>query len=281
MATWHPPIPAAKLYSEPALKLGPALAMLIWCYDGIQRDGTIEIRLESVQQELNVSYRTIKEWWKLLKAGPFFCELIDKGKKGWVVRMADDWVDWHVMSNNYPRQGRNSALEEENTSSSRPDEGQESALDAAQGPVKARSRPDEGRNSALEEPAYKEDHHDQESERVGGNSKHAPPHSPFVLAYFSTYPSETLSADQIDEIDKRITDLKRWKQALRYWSTNGHRSRSIGKICDRYDEEGTQNGHRPAGRAPPVAAQPWKPAEGALSGAALQEAIAARTKKRE
>lgn len=96
----------------------------------------------------------------------------------------------------------------------------------------------------------------EKKEREGDTPKQAPPHSPFVLAYFSTYPDETLSTDQIAEIDRRVTDLKRWKRALHYWSTNGHRSRSIGKICDRYDEEATgKNGHRPIGRAPPVIAQ--------------------------
>lgn len=125
----------------------------------------------------------------------------------------------------------------------------------------------------------KKDKEKKEREREVGDSQQAPPHSPFVLAYFSTYPNETLSADQIEEINRRVTDLKRWKRALHYWSTNGHRARSIGKICDRYDEEAAgRNGHE---RGPPIPVQPWKPPEDALSGQALKDAIAARTKKRE
>lgn len=285
MATWHPPIPAGKLYSGPAIKLGSALAMLIWCYDGIQRDGTIEVQLEQVQHELGVSYRTIKDWWRLLKSGPFFCEQIDRGRRGWVVRMADDWIDWHVMNNNYPRQGQSSAPQEQ---VSRTDEGQESALEERQGPVKAPSRPDEGRNSALENSAYKVLHDDQNPERVGGKSKHAL--SPAVCLYFEFYPGETLSARQIAEIDRRITDLKRFRRALEYWTANRHRAQSIGKICDRHDEEATgppgatgtpgKNGHRMAESRP--ALQPFispTPPDTKPTGESIKAILEARKQK--
>jgi len=171
MATWHPPIPAGKLYSEPALELGPALALLIWCYDGVQRNGVIEVSLDQAMREIGKPYRTIKDWWKALRSGPFFSELRDCGRKGWVARMADDWLDWHIMERNYPQfEGRNSALEE---NASKPGEGQDAALENAQGPLKARSRPDEGRNSALEGPAYKVLHDDQESKRESENHDNA------------------------------------------------------------------------------------------------------------
>jgi hypothetical protein len=61
---WHPPIPSGKLYSPDALTLGPALALLIWCYDGIQRDGTVEIRLDRAAEDMQVPYRTVRNWWQ-------------------------------------------------------------------------------------------------------------------------------------------------------------------------------------------------------------------------
>lgn len=143
---WHPPIPAERLYSPDALDLGPALAMLVWCYDNIERDGRVEIQLNKLAVEFGKSYRTIKDWWSALRAGPFFCEQIDRGKRGWVVRMSEDWVDWHVMANNYP---------------SRPNEGRNTALENGQVPVKSPSSPDEGQNIALESSAYKVLQHDQ------------------------------------------------------------------------------------------------------------------------
>lgn len=161
MGAWHPPIPAKKLYSKDALDLGAGIALLIWCYDGIERDGHIDIELNTLTAEFGVSYRTLKEWWAALRDGPFFHKKEDRGRRGWRVWLADDWIDWHVMGNNYPAtQGRNNALED---ACSSPAEGQEIALDPAQVPLKSRSSPAEGQNVALDDRVYKVDHHDQES----------------------------------------------------------------------------------------------------------------------
>lgn len=263
---WHPPIPASKLYSEPALKLGPALALLVWCYDRINRDGTIEIKLESAATDIGKPYGTIRDWWRMLREGPFFSELTDKGRRGWAVRMDRDWIDWHVMGNNYPVNAEMSAPSQRRNVSAN---GFESSVTVASTRRDSRDVSDEGS-------AYKVLQDDQ---NPGGERKQSEAHSPAVKIYFEFYPNETLDANQIEEINKRITDLPRWKKALRYWTANKHRPRSIGKICDRYDEEA--NGHKPTERAPPVPTQTWKPPDDALSGAALQEAIAARTKKRE
>jgi hypothetical protein len=102
MGQWHPPIPAGKLYSEDALRLGPGIALLAWCYDNVGRDGTIEVHLEEVAVTIGKPYGTIRGWWRLLREGPFFRKQTDKGKQGWIVWLADDWLDWRVMKNNYP-----------------------------------------------------------------------------------------------------------------------------------------------------------------------------------
>lgn len=159
MATWHPPIPAKKLYSKEALDLGAGLALLIWCYDGIERDGHVDIELNKLTAEFSVSYRTMKDWWAALRDGPFFRKKEDRGRKGWRVWLANEWIDWHVMGNNYPDvEGQNIALEQN-------DEGPLITLEELEVPLKSRSSPAEGQNIALENSAYKEDQHDQKSER--------------------------------------------------------------------------------------------------------------------
>jgi len=118
-------------------------------------------------------------------------------------------------------------------------------------------------------------------EPLGGERNEAP-HTPAVMLYFEFYPNETLNARQIAEINRRITDLKRWRRALEYWTANSHRPQSVGKICDRYDEEATgppgrqQNGHRPIGRAPPALSA----STNALDGTLTPEETAARIKAR-
>ena len=154
---WHPPIPSGMLYSDAALQLGPGLAMLAWCYDNVQRDGSIEVHLNTAASDIGRPYGTIKDWWKMLRAGPFFCEQLDRGRRGWVVRLAEDWIDWHIMTNN---QGRDVSLKEQASS---PSEGRNISLEDRQVPVKSPSSLGEGRDVSLETAAYKEDHHDQES----------------------------------------------------------------------------------------------------------------------
>jgi hypothetical protein len=55
MGTWQPPIPAGALYSKAARQLGPAIALLGYCYDLIQRDGTLELRLKDAAGDMEES----------------------------------------------------------------------------------------------------------------------------------------------------------------------------------------------------------------------------------
>jgi len=234
---------------------------------------------------MGVSYRTIKDWWRLLKDGPFFCEQIDRGRRGWVVRMADDWVDWHVMSNNYP-EGQKSALDEEKELPSRPAQGQENDLENRQGPVKAPSRPDEGQKSALETPAYKEDHHDQESGGVGKNQnqyKSAP--APFFqkLAEMCSIPIALASPKQkadLGEVATALCSIGATVEQLDafaswWWSGSNWRTRKAKERGDKPEaprprevqqEWGNAvlpaaNGHKPTGRGPPQPTAPAIPAD--------------------
>lgn len=271
--SWHPPIPAGKLYSEPALTLGPALAMLIWCYDGIQRDGTIEVSLERAAGETGKSYRTIKDWWRALRNGPFFSEMRDCGRKGWIVRMADEWLDWHTMERNYPQlEGRKAALE---GGVSRTNEGQSIALEDAQAPLKARSRPGEGRKAALEGSAYKVLHADQESERESDQHDNADaslslvkrqsgkePLHPAVALYRNAWPDIRLTSKQEaiirDVVGDRAEHLECWREVIRDYELSPQwkpenlgnmRERLDRKIADRANK--ANNGGAANGRPPP------------------------------
>jgi len=245
---WHPPIPAGKLYSEPALTLGPALALLIWCYDGIQRDGTIEVSLEQATEEIGKSYRTIKDWWKTLRAGPFFSELRDCGRKGWIVRMADEWLDWHTMERNYPHtQGQDVALEGDLSSSVK---GRLIALNGAQGPLKARSRPAQGQDVALENAAYKVLMSDQESESHGeceDQDRTVRTPTPAIEAFYAEYPNIRLSEKQIQDICSTATDLTAWRQLLKRWRANQYRPR-LGNILDAYEKEQARHSREQSSR---------------------------------
>lgn len=148
MPKWVPPIPTEQLYSAPAMGLGAGLALLVWCYDGIERDGTVRIDLGVAAGALGRPYRTVKEWWRLLREGPFFSSVRDRGKLGFVVTFDRDWIEWRVLETNYPPTE---------------DEGQPGvfdgvspeALSPVQGPVKGASSPDEGQPGVFDAPAYK------------------------------------------------------------------------------------------------------------------------------
>lgn len=102
MASWQPPIPAGALYSPDAVALGPGLALLAWCYDQVERDGSLLISLERAAAELGKPYGTVRDWWKGLKGGPFFAEITPKGRQGWLVRFTPRWLDWRLLQHNYP-----------------------------------------------------------------------------------------------------------------------------------------------------------------------------------
>lgn len=147
MAPWQPPIPQGALYSKPARELGAALPLLAYCYDQIERDGWFTLSLKDAAGEMDESYQTIKRYWWALKAGPFFCETIDRGRYGWRIRFKDVWIDWRILNNRSP-----------DDRFSRSDEGTKTDLEApntgAQGHVKVTSRSDEGTKSDPQSNVY-------------------------------------------------------------------------------------------------------------------------------
>lgn len=156
MATWQPPIPAGALYSKPARQLGPALALLAYCYDLVQRDGWLEIVLKDAAGDMDTDYRTMRRWWADVSAGGFFREVIDRGRHGYKVRFKDGWLDWRILQARQPKEFKET---------SRPNEVSDVSLENDEGQIKAKSRPNERSSVSLEATAYKDDIHDHESDR--------------------------------------------------------------------------------------------------------------------
>lgn len=248
---WHPPIPTGRLYSGPAIKLGPGLALLMWCYDHVERNATIEIKLEKAAADIGKPYGTIKDWWKLLREGPFFCEQIDRGKRGWVVRMSDDWLDWHVMKNNYPDEGgnvnHNGALNE----TSPDDESRNVSFEDVQGPVKDPSRTRQGRNVSFEHSRNKVLHEDQNPERERGTRTPAPKSEHPGIALYTSITGLIPEKFSAERIVNEITDLARWERAIKDWLSSGFKPINVKGMLDWYHGKGKhqQNGHA-AIRAP-------------------------------
>jgi hypothetical protein len=158
MATWQPPIPSGALYSKPARDLGPALALLAYCYDLVQRDGWLDIVLKDAATDMEEPYQNMKRWWSLLREGPFFAEAIDRGKKGWRVRFKDVWIDWRILKAR-PVKDFSSTDEVPQTILENP----ETPHTNGQVQIKYKSSTNDGSEMVLEQSMYKEDQHDQKT----------------------------------------------------------------------------------------------------------------------
>jgi len=97
MASWQPPIPAGALYSKPARAIGPAIALLAYCYDLVQRDGWFDLSLKDATADMDEHYPTIKRWWQLLADGPFFAAIENHGRRGMRVQFKSVWIDWRIL----------------------------------------------------------------------------------------------------------------------------------------------------------------------------------------
>lgn len=85
---------------------------------------------------------------------------------------------------------------------------------------------------------------EKEKKERGGETQ---ARTPAVQAYFSIYPSQTLDADQIAEINRTVVDIPKWQEVLRYWKMSGYRAQSIPKMLDRYSSGASVADDRPGG----------------------------------
>lgn len=143
---WVPPIPGGKLTSKPVRDLGSAVVFLHWCYEAVRRDGTIEFQINDVAGYLEESYYTVRKWWSLVKDGPWFAEVTDRGKLGFRVRMADDWIEWRIFN-----------------SPSSNDQMHDYAFQSDEIVVNSFSNENEMPNRVFQAPAYKVLHDDHEA----------------------------------------------------------------------------------------------------------------------
>jgi len=97
MASWQPPIPAGALYSKAARALGPALPLLAYCYDMVDRDGCVKISLHTAASDMDEPYPTIKRWWSMVESGPFFAEVKKLGRNGMQLKFKTVWIDWRIL----------------------------------------------------------------------------------------------------------------------------------------------------------------------------------------
>jgi hypothetical protein len=150
MAKWQPPIPAGALYSKAARAIGPALPLLAYCYDLVQRDGWLDLDLTEAAGDMEEPYPTVKRWWKVVKDGPFFCEAIDRGRRGWRVKFRPVWIDQRILST------RPMAAEPSSTTqgSEMILEGQKEETQELEGNFKDISRTNEGSEMILENNVY-------------------------------------------------------------------------------------------------------------------------------
>ncbi|MEQ1762572.1 MAG: helix-turn-helix domain-containing protein [Pyrinomonadaceae bacterium] len=54
--------------------------------------------------------------------------------------------------------------------------------------------------------------------------------------YFAAFPDFSPPIFLQETILDRVSDQEIWRQALKYWLENDYRPKSVGKLCDRYDE---------------------------------------------
>ncbi len=157
---WAPPIPGGKLTSKPVRNLGSAVTFLHWCYEAVNRDGTIEFQIHEVAGDLDESYYTVRKWWAAVKGGPWFSEVVDRGRLGFRIHMADDWLEWRggVKSPSSNGEVPKQVLED--------DEG------PIQMPVNARSSASEVPTAVLENSGNKVLMSDQESESTRERENH-------------------------------------------------------------------------------------------------------------
>lgn len=257
MATWHPPVPAG-LVTSPAvqeLKYKTAVLLLLYCYDDVRRDGRVTINLKEAAHAIQEPYETVRRWWRELRSGPFFCEQIDRGRLGWVVRFADEWIDWHILSNNFQRSQVNAEHE---------DEGSLITFERSPVTVKQQSI---GLSTTFERSPVTVDHNvygTQDSDQAGDQreredrdrtARSLSLDHPAVAVYRAAFPdiqiNEQQGASIIDLVGDVVERLECWRATVQDYTLSPHwKPENIGNMRNRFErllrekqQNGTRNGH--------------------------------------
>lgn len=260
--TWQPPIPAGALYSKPARELGPALALLAYCYDIVQRDGSFDLVLREAADDMETDYRTMRRWWKEITNGPFFCEVTDRGRRGYHVRFKDGWLDWRVLLARKPKDFK---------AGNEPEIRTDLTLEDFQGQKWAENEPKMRSDLSSEQSMYKEDQLDHESSTSSPDQTSGGDVDDFVKKLLREFPIGRSTARKI-----ALTGAD-YETVRRSLENNGDPSdpRTYGKILDRIMGAPPETGKPYSGpyskKPTPESTGPkiHQPKEGVLSRAAL------------
>lgn len=220
---WHPPIPFGALYTIDALKIGPAISLLGYCYDKVGRNGQLQLNLRIAAGDMGVPYPTVKRWWEMLKQTEYIETHEERGRAGMDVQMSDAWLDWwretgsEVIPNNN-NQYRNGITSD---------------------PVSTETGQKRDRNGIKNDPdrsMYKVLIDSDQAEYQGvseDRDRTARTHPPAIALLFEVFPHAEVSAEQTDDICSTVIDLALWREVLTTWRANGYKPR-VGNLLDRY-----------------------------------------------
>lgn len=156
---WHPPIPSEAVYSTEVAQLGAGIRLLWYVYNKVLRDGTVEFSPKAASSALSVPYETVRNWWQLLRDSGIVSVEQDKGKNGFILRVGDDWLDWHVMAANYPGaapvQRSNTTVEAQDKPASTDFQRPDLTAETAERSVNGFSTVGQRSNTTVEASAYK------------------------------------------------------------------------------------------------------------------------------
>lgn len=253
-SSWIPPIPGGKLISKPVRDLGSAVTFLHWCYEAVRRDGTIEFQISEVAGALEESYYTVRKWWSLVKDGPWFEEVTDRGKRGFVVKMSSDWLEWRAYKPSKSSQVHDRAFEDDQPTEpqSTGDEIHDRISDDLQVAVKLPSSGGEVHDQVLETPAYKvlsrsEDRSQSAAQapRPPAVKKRALPNPEITQAQLTDTPltvyqqaTNVRSPNQAQRelIESVVTDLEAWRTVCEQFAVKGWNVRNVANLIDAYQK---------------------------------------------
>lgn len=246
---WHPPVPFGAFYSKEALQLGPALSLLGYCYDKVQKEsgGWFRLNLHTAAGDMEVPYPTVKRWWESLRKTTYIADYIERGRSGMDVLMSGDWLDWW----------------RDETRSKMIPNGRETGQKRDRNGTEIASEMIPNTN------AYKVPNN---TDQTGGSEDRdgtAHTHPPAVALFFEIFPDATISQEQGDDVCSTVGNLAFWRRKLLTWRTNGYKPR-IGNLLDSYRkdlEKEERSGTRQNGQRPIVTSAPTDALDGTLTTA--------------
>lgn len=255
---WHPPIPFGALYSEDAIKLGPALPLLGYCYDKVNRDDRmLRLNLHTAAGDMGVPYPTVKRWWEALRQTSYIEHYKERGRAGLDIQMSDEWLDWW--------------REDQETRSRMIPNGKET------GQKRDRNGTETVSEMIPNGSAYKvlmiQDQAGGEEDR--DRTAQTPPH-PAVVAYRTAFPHIRLSQKQevsISEfVGERVEHLECWREVIQdYELSTIWRPENIGNMRSRFEKKVKERKSERRETRAPIPAQTWTPPDDALSGEELKQ----------